>query len=199
MLTSTIAKNLKLVLNTLSWLMVIIIALSAFIQTRLLFPFGSLMGVISIVFFWFITIPGILRRFGVQGFLKNVQIILMTNRRQLGILMFLFALAHYFWLRAFNYLQFGFPDPQNIRLFERFGFFSLALTLPLFLTSNDWAKKKMKKWWQILHYLSYPAMLLIIFHTALQRSYLYATITTIIILIQVFSWLVFFNKKPKKI
>ena len=44
------------------------------------------------------------------------------------------------------------------------GFLALLLTLFLLVTSNDWAVKKMGKWWKRLHRLVYVIFVLVVVH-----------------------------------
>jgi len=129
---------------------------------------GAFMGKFAIYVFWLIALAGILQRFKAKGFLKKVQLILLANRRQLGIWMFFLALTHYFWNKGFFIILNGLP--QSIPLFQIFGMMAFALTIPLVLTSNNYSVKKLGKFWKILHYLVYPIMFLLVLHTATQGA-----------------------------
>jgi DMSO/TMAO reductase YedYZ heme-binding membrane subunit len=207
---SQYSSNLKIFLKTLTYILLTILLVAfAFLPTNLV-EFGAIFGRLAIYIFWLITVPGILLRFKVKGFLKNIQIILMSNRRALGILMFVLVLIHYWFSRGFANIKFGIPT--IIPVYQIIGFTAFWLLIPLVITSNDFSKRKMKKWWQILHYLSYPIMVLLIFHTALQPSNTeifdgnfnlsntiqYAIPTVIILIVQASSWVYFFQTKAGK-
>lgn len=104
---------------------------------------GAFMGKFAIYIFWLIALAGIFKRFNVQGFLKKIQLALLSNRRQLGILMFFLALTHYMWNKGFSVISNGLPE--NIPLFQIFGIFAFILTIPLVLTLNNYSVKKLGK------------------------------------------------------
>lgn len=164
---SNISMQLKFSLKfSINFLLVILGVSFLFMETNLIVP-GTFAGRLSFYLLWIIAIPGILKRFKVKGNLRNIQIILMNNRRQLGILMFVLATMHYFWVRLFLYITNGFPT--TLPLYLTFGLLAFNLSILLLVTSNNFAVKKMKRWWQILHYLAYPIMLLLILHVTLQK------------------------------
>lgn len=120
---------------------------------------GALAGDISIVLLWITCIPGILKRFRVKGLLLKLQVFLMYLRKRLGILMFMFALLHFAWYGLFRNLQKGmFPDFFDMKLHGKMGFIAIALTVPLFLTSSDAARKFLGSFWQKIHNLVYLVM-----------------------------------------
>ncbi len=134
-------------------------------------PFGVWAGRIAIILLWITALPGILKRFKAQGFLKKTQMYLLPARRRLGILVFVFAFAHYLWVRVFGIILFGPPEFDQIPIFETFGLFAFFIFVLLFLTSNNTAVKTLKKNWQRLHYLIYVTLWLLILHTVLQPPY----------------------------
>lgn len=201
---------LKSALKVLIYTILTILLVSfAFLPTNLV-SISSVFGRFAIYTFWIIAIPGILLRFKVKGILRSLQIVLMSVRRQLGILMLVLVLVHYLWSRGFAYVKFGIP--ATMPTFQIAGFIAFLMLIPLAITSNNFFQKRMKKWWQILHYLSYPIMVLLIFHTALQPSNTeilegnfnfsntiqYAIPTIIILIIQAISWVYFFQSKASK-
>jgi len=207
---SKYSSSLKLALKFLIYIILAILLVSfAFLPTNLV-SIGAIFGRFAIYTFWIIAIPGILLRFKVKGILRNIQIVLMSVRRQLGILMFVLVLVHYLWSRGFIYVKFGIP--ATIPTFQILGVISFLMLIPLVITSNNFFQKKMKKWWQILHYLSYPIMVLLIFHTALQPSSTeifggnfslsntiqYAIPTILILIIQAASWVYLYQTKNVK-
>jgi DMSO/TMAO reductase YedYZ heme-binding membrane subunit len=89
-------------------------------------------------------------------------------RRELGILMGMIALMHYFSFLIANweFLQANPPEPT---LWMASGFLGIILTVLLLLTSNDWAVKKMGKWWKRVHRLVYVILVLVIVHVVALR------------------------------
>ena len=88
------------------------------------------MGKFAIYVFWLIALAGILQRFRVKGFLKKVQNVLLPNRRQLGILMFVLSFTHYSWSKGFSIISNGIPS--SLPLFQIFGF-SFVISAPNYL------------------------------------------------------------------
>ena len=125
------------------------------------------MGDIAIILLWIVTIPGILKRFAVTGFLQKVQITLMKSRRRLGVLMYIAAFTHYAWMRLFIYIDFGLPKLSEVPLFETIGLLILVILTPLFISSNNPSKKFLKDNWQKVHYLIYIALWLAAIHVSL--------------------------------
>lgn len=170
----------------ISWILLI----ASFFIDISLESIGKELGEWAIYLLWIVSLPGILKRFRVKGFLQNIQIIFMQSRRRLGILMFTFALMHYAWLRLFLYIKLSvFPAPGESPPFETMGFLGLFLLIPLFITSNNRAVRILKKNWQRIHYLIYAAMWLIAFHVSLQGKLEYAIPTFAIIFLQITSWI----------
>ncbi len=205
---SAIAKQIKFGLLTLNYSFLAVLTLSFFFIQLDLFNLGTLAGRFAIYTFWLIAIPGILSRFKVVGILKDVQTILKINRRQLGILMFILTAIHYFWVRGFDCILNGFPTV--VPLYQIAGTLGFFLCLPLLITSNNYSVKKMRKWWQRLHNLTYPVMFLLVIHTSFQpgreviggvrlnlaNALQYGLPTLIILLIQIYSW-IYFTRNSK--
>jgi DMSO/TMAO reductase YedYZ heme-binding membrane subunit len=186
-----ITKQLKITLTVVSYIVYAIIVVSIITYTqRSWFELGGFMGILAMVSLWMVAIPGIIKRFNLQGTTKKIGQVLMGSRRQFGILMFLFALGHYLWLRAFGYIQNGFPDPESFAVYEKVGFFAFLLTIPLYLTSNNFSVRLLKRKWTWLHRLNYIIILLAIFHTALlsEKPYPFILITFVVFVAQVLSW-----------
>lgn len=87
---------------------------------------------------------------------------LLRYRRQIGLLAFFFALAHFLvWLG----LDMNLRWEQILRdLLKRwyivFGFAGFLLLMPLALTSNNWSIRRLGPLWRVLHRLVYAAVLL---------------------------------------
>lgn len=153
------------------YVLLLLLGVSFFLYNT--YPWGYYappMGDIAIILLWIVTIPGILKRFAVTGFLQKVQIILMRCRRRLGVLMYLAAMTHYIWMRVFIYFDQGLPTLSEIPTFEIVGFLTLTILFPLFITSNNPSKKFLKDTWQKIHYLIYIAIWFAALHTSLNDT-----------------------------
>lgn len=164
----SLTRKFKLFFLAVIYLQIAVLFVSFFFIAQDWTLLGAFMGKFAIYVFWLIAMAGILQRFKAKGFLKKVQLILSSNRRQLGIWMFFLALTHYFWNKGFFIIQSGLPS--TIPLFQIFGMIAFVLTIPLVLTSNNYSVKKLGKFWKILHYLVYPIMFLLVLHTATQGA-----------------------------
>lgn len=142
-MSKKITKYILYTLNALMIALVILALLDIYRDRGLAEPFGLLAGLAFIL----ITLPGTLKRFQVKGFFKKVQTALQKNRTEISILMFLLMYYHHLILGN-----------------ETIGVILLYLSLPLFLTSNKWSRKKLKKNWAKLHKLSYIATWLVALH-----------------------------------
>lgn len=124
---------------------------------------------LSVILFLLVITPGIIKRLELKGLFADIQLVLMTFRRQLGIGMYLTAMMHNLWIRNLSLLQRGLPiTPTNLH--QTFGTIALLLTSPLFLTSNNFSQKKMGQFWYTLHKLVYLIHWAIFAHVALAPS-----------------------------
>jgi DMSO/TMAO reductase YedYZ heme-binding membrane subunit len=156
---------------------------------------GAFSGKFAIWVFWAIAAAGILQRFQVKGVLQKLQLFLMKYRRYLGIIMFNFSFIHFMWMRGFSMIQNGIPP--MVPIYQIFGTIALLLLIPLVLTSNNYSVKKLGKFWKKLHYLVYPVMFLLVFHTALQGqdyALIYGLPSAIILGIQIYSHIYYRQK-----
>ncbi len=91
---------------------------------------------------------------------------IMRVRRMLGLTAFFYALLHwlsYLWLDQFFDWSEILKDLVK-RPFITFGMATFLLLLPLALTSTDAAMRRLKRNWQRLHRLVYPAAVLAVCH-----------------------------------
>lgn len=198
-----LARRVKTVLEVVFYSLWILLIFSIFFPQSFEWSLVSgWAGKVAIFLLWVIALPGILKRFKSKGVLQKVQTFLMIIRRQMGILMFVLALSHYFWGRVLIYIQYGFPQPGSIPVFETFGFLTLAILTPLFLTSNDWSVRFFKKNWHRIHALIYVAMWLIAVHVSMQsfnHFVLYGIPTFVIAFLQLASWVNVWVSIPAKV
>lgn len=149
---------------------------------------------LSVIFFVVSIVPGVLKRLHVSGKFAQLQIILMTFRRQSGIAMFVFGLYHYLFARGFRMLatnKFSLPDSP----FEIAGAIALFVALPLFITSNDTAIKFLGKYWKKLHNFTHLIPWAIFLHLLWIQSWGWQNFLIITILVtNLFSWIVSFKR-----
>ncbi len=132
----------------------------------LLYNFGVIYGRLAVIFYSLTLIPGIIRRFQIkEPVLWQTQTTLMLFRRQIGILVFFTVLVHYMFLRGFRLISFGLPS--FVPTFEFVGFIAFQLLFLMFITSNDWAVARLKKWWVYLHRATYLIVFLVFLHILL--------------------------------
>lgn len=127
---------------------------------------GNLAGNAAVITFCATLIPGILKRYQVSGDLKTIQLLLMSFRRQLGIMMYFFVIEHYIWVRVLPSLKFA-TSIIPTSGYELAGFVAYLLLTPLALTSNNLATKKLGTKWRLLHKLVYGINWVIFIHLLL--------------------------------
>ena len=97
---------------------------------------------------------------------------LLKYRRIFGLFVFFYASLHFsiwFWLDH----DLSFSEMINDvikRPFITMGFSAFVLLVPLALTSNDWAVRKLKRSWSKLHRLVYMIAILVILHYFWHKS-----------------------------
>lgn len=149
---------------------------------------GKTVGELAIIMLWVVSLAGILKRFQVTGLLQDLQIILMKSRRRIGITMFTLGLIHASWVRLFLYVQLQYiPKLSDFTVFELCGILGLTLLFPLFITSNSYSVRTLKKNWHRIHYLIYGTMWLIAIHVSLQGELKWAIPTYVIAVLQILS------------
>ncbi|MBO3457659.1 ferric reductase-like transmembrane domain-containing protein [Aetokthonos hydrillicola Thurmond2011] len=122
---------------------------------------GSILGLISLLFYIVTLLPTILRVVFPESKETGIPKLLLKHRRGVGILAFLFAVGHAYIY--FNKRNLDFFDPKTFWVYVHGGGTFIIFTL-LAITSNDWSIKKLKKNWKQLHQLTYPAMFLVAWH-----------------------------------
>ncbi len=138
--------------------------------------------------FWLLWVILWIPIFARVFWLKLAQVV-MWFRKELWILMWILAfvhgggyLLHYptdIWSMAF-WIQDGFLS------YFAFGFFSLALTLPLLFTSSFWAMRKMWKYWKWLHRSVYFILIFTVAHVVILTSFLHFNFLPLFFLILYF-------------
>src|SRR3990167_1437193 len=140
---------------------VVLFSLSLSNQPLILLSYdlGRKFGVASLLLLGATLTPGILKRLGI---IRPLMILLNPYKRHLGISTYITALGHYLLVTLLPSLAFGsFPPPlTQVSLFGLLAFLTMT---PLFLTSNDYSIRLLKKNWTRLHKLVYLAALFINF------------------------------------
>jgi sulfoxide reductase heme-binding subunit YedZ len=127
--------------------------------------YGKNMGTLSLVIFIITLIPSMIRRFGLAKEFTLLIKFTLPVRRQFGILMFMTAFTHYLAMKVIPTLQFKLPP--SLPIYQAFGLVALIFSFTLFITSNNWATRKLKSNWKKLHRLTYVIGWLIFGHVLL--------------------------------
>ncbi|MEM1311900.1 MAG: hypothetical protein AAGF07_00345 [Patescibacteria group bacterium] len=157
------------------------------------YQLGKALGVGSLFSFLITTIPGTIRRFELKGIWRKIQVILTYSRAQWGILMFLLASSHYYIVFIYPYVSIG--QRPTIQLFTAVSAIAFYLAFPLFVTSNTWSKKRLKRNWQKLHNLTYLIIWLIFLHVALIGELLLTIIILATAVLQICSFIFSYLKQ----
>ena len=154
---------------------------------------GLTFGTVSFYLYVSTLVPGILKRFQV---LPLVQSIFMLFRRHLGIMMFLTAFVHMGYVQTIPAV-FG-PTGIHFDLFPHviYGFLAWAILFPLWLTSNEYSVRKLKRNWIYLHRLTYIACFFVFMHTSITDTTL-AAIAACFIVLEIGSWIADYLRKRK--
>lgn len=153
-------------------------------------------GFVSLGLFLLTLIPGILQRFRLNNLILSSVVLF---RRQIGILMYISALVHSMYLSTIPLIMSGnFGNFAAISTHEFYGSLAVMILFPVWLTSNDFAQKKLKKFWKTIQRLTYVAIIFIYLHVAaVDRLALF--VTMIVMILELFSWIYTFLANRKKI
>jgi len=126
-------------------------------------------------------------------------------RRSFGVTGFVFGFIHYLVIISkyynfnFSVVFYSFNPFKNPLIF---GYLALIVFLPIFLTSTDWAVKKLKRNWKKLHQTVYVAYMFLILHFLLIKPDFLKNLAGIklitITILVLFSRLYFFIKESRK-
>lgn len=192
----------------IAWVVVVMMTIQDPLFILSIGQVGKLLGSLSLVLFCVTLMPGILTRLKVWTEVSLPVATLITPfRRNLGILMFITAFVHMSlttslpfvalelsqlrtvlplsWMGKIAYAISVLPPP--LRLFEQVAIIGWILLLPVWLTSNNFAQKKLGKWWKRVQRLTYVAIWFIMGHVALQSS-LWTVVVGAVAVLEVASW-----------
>jgi len=127
--------------------------------------YGKNAGTLALILFIITLIPSMIQRFGLAKEFNLLIKLILPVRRQFGILMFVAAFTHYLALKVIPTLQFKLPP--SLPIYQAFGLVALIFSFALFITSNNYATRKLKSNWKRLHRLTYIIGWLIFGHVLL--------------------------------
>lgn len=156
------------------------------------YDLGKNFGRVAILLLGVVVLPGILGRLGIE---IRITRIITIFRRQFGILVFVLAFSHYHLVRGIPRLIGLFPLLPPYELFEYFGILALTFLFFMFLTSNNFSKKRLGPWWKRLHRFVYIVLWLLVLHTGLQRISVWSLFIFAFAALEVFSLVFDFYKK----
>jgi DMSO/TMAO reductase YedYZ heme-binding membrane subunit len=147
--------------------------------------YGKNFGTIALVLFVTTLIPSIIQRFGLSKQFSLIIKLILPVRRQIGILMFVSAFTHYLGVKVIPSIQYKLP--VSLPLYQAFGLLALGLTFLMFITSNNWATRKLKSNWKRLHRITYIIGWLIFGHVILQGVSWQSIIIGVVMVLEVAS------------
>ena len=147
--------------------------------------FGKIFGFVSVISYILSLSSGIIKRLEIP--IKTTALLLA--RQQLGILMFVSAFAHYILsaLKTIILPILAVGGTPKLSASFVFGFLALLVALPMFLTSNNWVKRKIKTYWTKLHLLTHILGWLIFGHLIFREISLISILLLITISADVYS------------
>lgn len=157
------------------------------------FEFGKQLGQVAFGLYSLTLIPGIFKRLNVFPIVRSS---LALFRGQIGVLMFLTAIAHMGLSTTIPLVMTRTFSLKVLATREVIGLVAIWALLPLWITSNNLSRRKLGRWWQILHRLTYLALLLIFLHIALLGGAL-TFVALALVVAEVSSWVVYWLSKKK--
>ncbi len=154
-------------------------------------------GTLALLMFLTTLIPGVFSRFKIFPLFSSS---IVLFRRQIGILMFITAIIHSFYLFTIPGIMTSQLGPEFLTTREVLGSLSLIILLPAWITSNDYSQKKFGKFWKMIQRVTYFSLVTIFLHVALSSSKL-GLITFAVMALELSSWIKiwFLEKRSKKI
>lgn len=178
------------------YFLLIIFTISAFLFSRfnnrylLLFnSYGIYFGKSALITFIITLLPGI----GERLMIKNQFLsILKIYRRYIGILMYIFAVAHIALVKIFFLTSL--KDLLFNPTFKIMGSVASFILFFLFISSNNISLSRLRINWYRLHRLIYIAMFFIFLHTALQRLSIWTILMGLLIILQIISFAIVYKR-----
>lgn len=154
-----------------------------------IFSIGSLLGKIALILFIASLLPGIGERFGIQN---KPLALLKIFRREIGILMYITAIAHLILAKLVittSLTELLMPMP-----FEIMGTLSLFILFFLFITSNTFSQVKLRLNWYRIQRLIYIGMFFIFLHVAFLKLSIWTVLMGILIIVQAASFIALYKR-----
>lgn len=155
------------------------------------YKLGKLCGEAALGLLGVVILPGIMGRLKIE---IKISRLITLFRRQLGITVFLLALAHYMLLRLLPIAAGIFPFSLPVG-FEVFGSLALFMLFALFLTSNNYSMRKLGPWWKRLHRFVYIAVGVLVLHTVFQRIGPFSIFIGTLFVLEIVSWCVYWVRQ----
>lgn len=124
-------------------------------------PLANCLGFLALSSYIATLLPTILRIVFPQTKKSHLRQFLLKYRRQIGLIAYVFALAHGWLLIVKRNIDFLDLDTYGVYIQ---GIATLIIFTLLAVTSNNWSIKKLKRNWKKLHSLTYSAMFLLTWH-----------------------------------
>jgi sulfoxide reductase heme-binding subunit YedZ len=155
------------------------------------YDLGKWFGLMALVWYTLSLLPGMITRFRWQPTML-IGTMLMLFRRHVGIMMFLSALSHYLFTTIYYFTFSGItpflaPGPTA-------GWIAFLTAIPLWVTSNSFAERKLGKWWKRIHRLTYVILLLVFAHLFLVMTK-WAWLGGAVLVLEVLSWAVAWRRQ----
>lgn len=109
---------------------------------------------------------------------------LVRHRRALGVAGFIFGVAHWQFVTAkyFSYNAAVLAELNPLRNPLVFGLLALLFLLPAFLTSVDWAMRKLGGKWKLAQRTAYAGFIVLVLHFSFQNPAQLATLPGVLLL-----------------
>ncbi|QFS44059.1 ferric reductase-like transmembrane domain-containing protein [Nostoc sphaeroides] len=124
-------------------------------------PLGNILGFLALASYIVTLIPTIFRIVFPKTKETGIPQWLLKRRRTIGLIAFFLALGHGFLMVQKR--NFDFLDTKTYWIYIQ-GVSTFIIFTLLSITSNNWSVRKLKKNWKQLHKLTYPAMVILIWH-----------------------------------
>ncbi|MFZ1721530.1 MAG: ferric reductase-like transmembrane domain-containing protein [Microgenomates group bacterium] len=158
---------------------------------------GLLAGKLAILVLGVTLVPGIFKRFQVKGVLAAVQVLLMSVRRALGLMVYFLTVGHLLWVRILPRLYYNL-SLSSFTNYEIIGLIALILLTPMALSSNDPSMRMLGKNWKKIHSAVYVIIWLIFLHVLLMEGSLKFTVLAGLFgVLEILSWIYYYKNRPK--
>lgn len=152
------------------------------------YELGKNFGLVALSWYSLSLTPGMISRFRWPP-ITLVGTMLMLFRRHFGIMMFLSALSHYLFSTIYFFWFSGISLFTALAPAQTFGWLAFLTAIPLWVTSNSLAEKKLGKWWKRIHRLTYVILLLVFTHLFLVMTQ-WVWLGGVVLFLEIASWAV---------